>query len=247
MNVEIIPALCDNYMFLLTEGETSAIVDPAEARPVLDALEASGSRLDRILITHNHFDHTAGCGDLRAATGCKIAGPAHAGLNLLDEPLAEGDTATVGAMHFSVMSTPGHTPGHISFYDEAENSIWCGDVLFAGGCGRIMGSDAQTLCRSVQRIGALPADTKVYCGHEYTVNNLEFALSLEPDNAEIAERLACVRSGLKQGNPSVPSTVGEEIKTNPFLRLAVLSQVLGMSDADHTAVFAEIRSRKDRW
>jgi hydroxyacylglutathione hydrolase len=247
MTVETIPALSDNYMFLMMDEDGAAIVDPADARPVLNALEKSGSRLDRILITHNHFDHTAGCGDLKAATGCSIAGPAYAGLNLLDEPLEEGDCVSVGSMRFSVLSTPGHTPGHISFYSEEESSVWCGDVLFSGGCGRIMGSDAQTLCRSVQRIGALPADTKIYSGHEYTVNNLEFALSLEPDNEAIAERLASVREQLEQGRPSVPSTVDIETRTNPFLRLDALKAVLGMAGADDAAVFAEVRSRKDRW
>ncbi len=193
MKVQVIPALSDNYIFLLTAGATAAVVDPAESRPVLEALQGSGAELVRILITHNHFDHTVGCGDLKAATGCSIAGPADAGLNLLDEPLEGGDAVTVGEMTFSVLSTPGHTPGHITFHSEDEKRAWCGDVLFAGGCGRIMGSDAATLCASVQHVGKLPDDTKIYCGHEYTVNNLEFALSLEPDNADIARRLDDVR------------------------------------------------------
>lgn len=247
MKIEIIPALSDNYIFLLTEGSSATVIDPGEAVSVLSKLERSDAKLENILVTHNHFDHTAGCDDLKAATGCTIIGPANAGLGNLDQAVEDGDQLGIGSMTIDVIATPGHTAGHVSFYSASQEALWCGDTLFVAGCGRVTGSSAQTLWSSIMKIGALPDKTRIYCGHEYTVANLKFALSLEPDNAVVAERLREVEKTLSIGEPSVPTTVAIEKQTNPFLRAGCLGEALGLPDSAEADVFAEIRRRKDRW
>jgi hydroxyacylglutathione hydrolase len=247
MKIEIIPALSDNYIFLLTEGSSATVIDPGEAVSVLSELERSNTKLENILVTHNHFDHTAGCNDLKAATGCTIIGPANTGLGMLDQAVEDGDQLRVGTSTIDVISTPGHTAGHVSFYSADLEALWCGDTLFVAGCGRITGSNAQTLWSSIMKIGALPDETRIYCGHEYTIANLKFALSLEPDNAAVAERLQEVEKMRSRGEPSVPTTLRIEKETNPFLRAGSLGHAVGLPDSDDAQVFAEIRERKDRW
>ena len=225
----------------------ATVIDPGDAGPVLSTLERSDTKLENILITHNHYDHTAGCDDLKAATGCNVIGPANAGLSILDQAIEDGDQLAIGSVTIKVMSTPGHTAGHVSFYSADQEALWCGDTLFVAGCGRIMGSSARTLWSSITKISALPDETKIYCGHEYTVANLKFALSLEPDNAAVANRLREVEEKLSRGEPSVPTTVGIEKQTNPFLRAGSLGETVGLADSDEADIFAEIRKRKDRW
>lgn len=238
LEVELLPALSDNYIYLLREPRTGAtgVVDPAEAQPVLEALARHGRKLDLVLITHHHADHIGGLAELKAATGCRAVGPradAHR-IAGLDELVGEGDRVAFGALTAEVIETPGHTSGHVSYWFPEGDALFCGDTLFALGCGRLFEGDAPTMWRSLGKLAALPEATRVYCGHEYTLSNARFALSVDPDHAELRARVAEIEALRAQGRPTIPSTIGLERRTNPFLRAA---------DAE---TFAELRRRKDR-
>jgi hydroxyacylglutathione hydrolase len=253
LEVERVPMLKDNYAWLLVDPATgaTAIVDPAESRPVLDRLKASGQKLDRILATHHHADHIAGIPDLVAATGAKVMGPAADAGRIpgLDVQLREGDTVSVGSREARVIETPGHTSGHISFWFEADRQLFCADTLFALGCGRLLEGDAPTMWRSLQKLLALPDDTAVCCGHEYTQANARFALTVDPTNQALQARAREVEAKRSRNEPTVPSTLAEERRTNPFLRPSdpAIRKQLGLEQATDTEVFAEIRRRKDRF
>jgi hydroxyacylglutathione hydrolase len=238
LRVDLIPVLRDNYAFLLEDSGTGAIgiVDPGEAAPVLEMLHGRGDRLDWILITHHHGDHVGGVPELVAATGCRVAGPAAERRRLppLDRALAEGDELALGGSTATVIETPGHTAGHITFWFEAARALFCGDTLFAMGCGRLLEGDAATMWRSLGKLAVLPEDARVYCGHEYTLSNARFAQTVEPGNAALVERAAGVAALRERGAATIPSTLGQEMATNPFLR------------AGNEARFAELRRAKDR-
>ncbi|MEZ5823971.1 MAG: hydroxyacylglutathione hydrolase [Geminicoccaceae bacterium] len=253
LQVERIPALSDNYMYLLFDpaSGTSGIVDPAEAGPVVSALERHGRGLDWILNTHHHGDHTAGNPDLKKRYGAKLAGPAadRDRINGMDVMLGEGDAFSFGSHPVAIYETPGHTSGHISLHFADAGILFSGDTLFALGCGRLFeGSPAQmwnSLCKYV----AMPDDTLVYCGHEYTLGNARFARSVDPDNGDLRNRAAEVEAMRQRGEATVPTTLGLERRTNPFLRPddAGIRRVLGMEAASDVEVFAEIRRRKDNF
>ena len=249
--VEIVPLLSDNYGYLLTDSETgaTAVVDPAEAGPVLARLRERGGRLDWILLTHHHGDHVAGTAELVAATGARVAGAgadAHR-LPPLDRALAEGDRFELGRSTARVLATPGHTTGHLSFLFEESGDLFCADTLFVMGCGRLIEGDAPTMWASLQKLAALPEATRVWCGHEYTQANARFALSVDPDNAALRARAAEVDRLRAEGRPTVPSTIGAERATNPFLRAAdpSIRRRLGLERASDAAVFAALRRAKD--
>lgn len=239
MEIELLPLLADNYAYLLREPRsgTTAVVDPAVARPVRERLEALGGRLDLILATHHHGDHVGGIEELKAATGCRVIGPAAEADRIpgLDEGVAEGASLRLGDLDLRVLDTPGHTAGHISFWLPDAEALFCGDTLFVLGCGRILEGAAATMWGSLEKLGALPEATRVYCGHEYTLSNARFALTAEPENARLAERARDVERRRTAGEPTVPSTIGEENATNPFLR------------AGGAKRFAELRRQKDRF
>lgn len=238
LEVELLPALSDNYIYLLREPRTGAtgVVDPAEAQPVLEALARHGRKLDLVLITHHHADHIGGLAELKAATGCRAVGPRADVHRIagLDELVGEGDRVAFGALTAEVIETPGHTSGHVSYWFPEGDALFCGDTLFALGCGRLFEGDAPTMWRSLGKLAALPEATRVYCGHEYTLSNARFALGVDPDHAELRARVAEIEALRAQGRPTIPSTIGLERRTNPFLRAA---------DAE---TFAELRRRKDR-
>jgi len=217
-----IPALSDNYIWLMHDpasGET-VVVDPAEADPVLAEAGARGWTITQIWNTHWHPDHTGGNAAIKAATGARITGPAAEAGKIpdLDAQVGEGDAARIGAIEARVMETPAHTAGHISYHLPSEAALFCGDTLFAMGCGRLFEGDAAQMHANLQRFAALPDDTRVYCAHEYTLSNGRFAAHAEPDNRAIAERLARVEAMRAAGEATVPSTIGEERETNPFMR-----------------------------
>jgi hydroxyacylglutathione hydrolase len=247
MNVATIPALGDNLIYLVSEGASCAVVDPGEARPVLDALSRLGGRLQLILITHTHADHTGGCAELKHATGCRIVGPA--GTPGMDEEAVEAGVVTCAGVRFDILGIPGHTDSHVAYHSAQAGIVFTGDALFAGGCGRVFGGDFGRMRESLMRLRALPDATRVYGGHDYVIENLTFAAGLEPGNADVRVRLECERRRCAAGRPLAASTLEEEKRTNPFLRCDDLSfvQAVGMQGADPTAVFAAIRRRKDRF
>jgi hydroxyacylglutathione hydrolase len=220
--IEPIPAFRDNYIWLLTRGPRAAVVDPGIADPVRALLGARGLTLETILVTHHHADHTGGVATLAAETSARIMGPARediatGGVEL--QRLSEGDTVAVLGCALRVLDVPGHTAGHIAFHAPSLRAVFCGDTLFAGGCGRLFEGTPAQMLDSLTRLARLPAATRVYCAHEYTLANLRFARAVEPDNAALARReLACAHLR-EQALPTVPSTLAEECATNPFLRV----------------------------
>lgn len=248
-----IPCLKDNYAYLIHNAATgaTAVIDVPEAPPILAALQSRGWTLTDILITHHHWDHIDGVADVRAATGAAVWGAAADAHRLppLDHALAEGDNVSIGTETGTVIDVPGHTVGHIAFYFPASHLVFTADSLMAAGCGRLFEGTPAQMWGSLSKLAALPPETTVCSGHEYTASNIRFALSLEPDNAALILRSERVASARKDGLPTVPSTLDEERATNPFLR-AFLPQVkaaIGLPDATDTDAFAEIRSRKDRF
>ncbi len=223
-NIEIvrIPVLSDNYVWLAHDPESgeTAVIDPAVAAPVLAEAKARGWHINAIWNTHWHPDHTGGNADIKAATGATIYAPAAEAERIptLDVALAEGDTVGLGTHIATVMETPAHTAGHISYYLADDAALFVGDTMFAMGCGRLFEGTAKQMFANMQRYAALPDVTTVYCAHEYTQSNGRYALVAEPDNAAIVARMAAVDAARTKGEPTVPTTIGLERATNPFLR-----------------------------
>ncbi len=251
LDIRIVPLLKDNYGYLLHDPESgeTAMVDPSEPGPVLAALADTGWRLTHILNTHHHFDHIGGNQALKAETGAHIAGPEADRHRIpdLETGLAEGSTYRIGTSSCRVLEVPGHTSGHIALVFDADDAVFSGDTLFALGCGRLFEGTAQQMWRSLGKLRALPDATRIYCGHEYTQSNCRFAVTVEPDNKALASRAEEIAALRAAGRPTIPSTIGLERQTNPFLRadLPAVQAALGMAGADPVAVFAEIRRRKD--
>jgi len=237
LNVHIeILTLGDNYVYLLVAEGGAAVVDPSSAQEVLSAARKLDVGISTILVTHHHFDHTAGCKALKSATGCEIVGPDHCGIPGLDRRVGDGDRVPVAGTEFLVLAVPGHTLTHVAYHSPEEKILFTGDTLFAGGCGRLCEGAAAQMLTSLNRLRSLPDDTLVYCGHDYTVENLEFAAHLDPDNADVKARRKEVTDLSRNGKPTVPSLLGTEKMTNPFLREGLTVER-----------FSEIRGMKDRW
>lgn len=216
-----VPVLRDNYVWLVHDpasGETVA-VDPSVAEPVLEAAAARGWRISQVWNTHWHPDHTGGNDAIRAATGCTVTGPAEAEkVSKLDRIVAGGDAARIGGFEAALIDIPAHTAGHVAFHLPGAQAAFVGDTMFAMGCGKLFEGDAAQMHESLRRIAALPDETRVYCGHEYTLANGVFALTVEPDNAALAERVEAVRAARARGEVTLPTTVALEKATNPFVR-----------------------------
>jgi hydroxyacylglutathione hydrolase len=255
MTIEPIAAFTDNYIWCLRNGPAAWVVDPGEAAPVLAFLAAEKLTLQGILITHHHPDHTGGIGELRQAfPGLTIYGPANPGIKGLDKQVREGDGVEVFGHSFSVFEIPGHTLDHIAYYAAGTNppTLFCGDTLFAAGCGRMFEGTPPQMLGSLQKLAQLPAATAVYCGHEYTVSNLRFAQAVEPENNAVRERATQAAALRTQQRPTLPSTIGLELATNPFLRCetpAVLAAAKqhGLENENPAAIFATIRGWKDQF
>jgi len=253
MQIALVPLLTDNYGYLLHDpasGETG-IVDPSEAAPVLAAARERGWRLTHILNTHHHHDHTGGNLALKQATGAAIVGPApdRARIPGIDIALDEGETFRLGGAAAEILFIPGHTRGHIAFHFRGEKAVFCGDTLFSLGCGRMFEGTAPMMWASLDKLRRLPAETRIYCGHEYTAANARFAVSIDPDNEALRRREGAVAALRGRGEPTIPSTMGEERLANPFLRAddPGLAAAMGLPDAPPSDVFGEIRRRKDNF
>ncbi|MDP3672689.1 MAG: hydroxyacylglutathione hydrolase [Telluria sp.] len=221
-SVLAIPAFQDNYLWLIHDGVHAAVVDPGDAAPVLAALAAHKLTLTAILLTHHHADHIGGVPQLLSHAKVPVFGPAREDIGAVTEPLAEGELVRLPALGlaFSVRDVPGHTRGHIAYVREGGGERWlfCGDTLFAGGCGRLFEGSPAQMAASLDKLASLPDDTKVFCAHEYTLANLRFAQAVEPDNVQLRQRIENESAKRSAGIPTVPSSIGLEKATNPFLR-----------------------------
>ncbi len=247
LDVRQIPCLTDNYGYLARDRATGQIacIDTPEAGPILEALAAMGGTLTYILNTHWHPDHAGGNAAIKAATGAMIVGPREVErISPVDRVIEGGETVALGETWFQVLDTGGHTLGHISYYDEADGVAFVGDTLFALGCGKVFEGTAEQMWGSLGRLAALPDDTRVYCAHEYTASNARFALSVDDDPA-LLERARQVFAARERGEPTVPTTIGLEKATNPFLRAPRLAAGRAAGGGADHAAFAAVRAAKD--
>jgi hydroxyacylglutathione hydrolase len=229
LEVVRIPVLSDNYVWMVHDGASgeTMVVDPAVAEPVLEAAAARGWRITQIWNTHWHPDHTGGNAQIRAATGCTITGPGAEAERIptLDRMVSEGDTVALGRAVASVIDCPAHTAGHIAFHFAEERLAFVGDTLFAMGCGRLFEGTAAQMFDAMRKFEAMPDDTQVFCAHEYTLSNGRYAVVAEPDNAVLADRMAEVVAIRDRGEPTVPTSIGLEKATNPFMRAASVEEL----------------------
>jgi hydroxyacylglutathione hydrolase len=246
----VLNTLLDNFTYVIHRENRAVVVDPSEAGPVLRLLDATGLTLAGIINTHGHFDHVAGNDELVKRTGCGLVGLAD--YSALND--GTGDSLLcIAGLDFRVLSTPGHSEDSLSFFlgaaDGSAPMVFTGDTLFGGGCGRLFTHSPEMMWSSLVRLAGLPPETEVYCGHDYSLEDLEFALDLEPDNEAVKARLEQIRSLVEAGQATVPSTIALELASNPFLRAndPALRKVLGMEHSSDVEVFAEVRRRKDRF
>lgn len=253
LNLVTVPCLADNYAYLVHDAATDAVacIDVPEAAPILRALGERDWKLSHILITHHHHDHIGGVEALAGATGARVIGAAADAHRLppLDEQVAEGDVIRVGMETAEVIDVSGHTMGHVAFHFPGAGLVFTADSLMALGCGRLFEGDAATMWKSLSKLAALPPETLVCSGHEYTEANARFAMTIEPGNPQLISRVASVQAARAEGRPTVPSRLSEELATNPFLRAAEpdVRAAVGLPRATDAEVFAELRARKDRF
>ncbi|MFW6055885.1 MAG: hydroxyacylglutathione hydrolase [Chloroflexota bacterium] len=245
-NVTAIATLADNFTYIVDNGAAAVVIDPGEASPVLRRLDERSLNLTAILATHAHFDHTGGANELVRNSRCEVVG-------VVEGTSGAGFTYEVGPFSFVVLSTPGHSADSVCYYlpgsDKHPGVVFTGDTLFVGGCGRVFTRSPEAMWSSLQLLAALPPETRVYCGHDYSLEDYEFAVTIEPNNAEVKSRLEEIRSLVESGGLTVPSTIGQELATNPFLRASTqeMKQALGMPDAGDAETFAALRRLKDRF
>jgi len=253
ITITAIPAFADNYIWLIsTGGKHCAVVDPGDAGPVVQVLEQNGLELDYILITHHHADHIGGVTELVKAYGAKVFGPHDRRIPDQDQSFSEGETVHLPSLEldFRVIEVPGHTSSHIAFF--GHGCLFCGDTLFSVGCGRLFEGTPEQMQSSMDKLAALPADTRVFCAHEYTLSNCDFALEVEPDNARLLSRASAVEASRAIGRSTVPSELGEELAVNPFLRcrqpaVVAAAQKRNPAAEPGASTLAVIRAWKDRF
>ena len=251
--IHTVPAFTDNYLWVVARGQRAAVVDPGDSAPIERFLDEHGLALEAILATHHHGDHVGGLQALAERWKCPVFGPAGEDIAGLDTRLAEGDRIRVPGIdiELDVLDVPGHTAGHIAYVDPARAFVFCGDTLFACGCGRLFEGTPAQMSASLAKLSSLDEATRVYCAHEYTLANIRFAEAVEPGNRRLAERKARDQAKRDRGEPTVPSTIGEERATNPFLRCDVPEVVAsaerhaGRRLQGTVEVFAEIRAWKN--
>ncbi len=252
-DVITIKAPGDNFIYLHPHGDGRAfVVDPGDAPAVLHALKQHGLHLTAVLVTHPHWDHVAGVADLHAETRCEVIGTDRTLIPASDRTVADSAVLAFAEVSVHVIATPGHTRLSVCYYVPTRNGerpgvVYTGDTLFVSGCGRLLECGAATMWQSLQRLAALPEETLVYCGHDYTLENCEFAVAIDPDNRRFRDRLAEVQKAVEYGRLTVPSTIAQEKATNVFLQAdqSQIQATLEMTGAPPEAVFAELRRRKD--
>jgi len=253
LNIHLYGYLSDNYGVLLHDNASgkTACIDTGDAKATLTELENLGWNLDEIWVTHHHADHTAGVAEVKSATGATVIGPATKPqpIKSTDKTVAGGDTLSFAGRQVNVIHTPGHTLDMINFHLPDEKILFSGDTLFTLGCGRLFEGTAEQMHESLSTLMSLPGDTKVYSSHEYTIANAKFALSVDPDNTTLKKRFEHVKQLVSSGQATIPSTVADELETNPFVRAndTAIRTHLNMTDDSEVDVFAEIRRRKDHF
>ena len=250
INIKPLKAFTDNYIWLFETNEEVSVVDPGDAKPVLDYLSNANKNLKDIFITHHHFDHTAGVPELENIISGSIYGPQNS-YKLIQEEVTQGHTLSSLGIKFEVIEVPGHTLDHIAFYNEENNILFCGDTLFAGGCGRVFEGTFDQMFESLNRLKQLPDSTQIYCGHEYTKNNLLFSIKVEPENNDLIMRNSGIDNLIMTNGSSLPSSIELEKKTNPFLRCDLLGdniqlmEKFGLDTPSENEIFKHIREWKD--
>jgi hydroxyacylglutathione hydrolase len=246
------PCLNDNYGALIHDSGSgrTASIDAPDGAAVIAAAKAQGWRLTDLLVTHHHADHVQGIPAVRAAfPDIRVVGPAKEAARIggIDVEVSEGDFVEIGALKARVIETPGHTAGQVNYVFEEDQIAFTGDTLFSLGCGRVLETPLAVMWSSLSKLAALPGETQIYCGHEYTEANARFALTIEPGNADLVGRAEAVKALRAKGKPTLPTTIALELATNPFLRaeMPAVQKAVGLEGADPAAVFAEIRRRKD--
>ena len=253
LQIELVPMLTDNYAYLIHDKASgaTAILDPSEAKPGLDAAAKRGWKISHVLDTHHHNDHCGGNLGIKQATGAKVVGPAYDKDRIpgIDLPVDEKSGFDFAGHHADVLFIPGHTKGHIAFHFAGSKAVFCGDTLFSIGCGRMFEGTPDVMWPSLLKLRALPDDTRIFCGHEYTEANCRFAVTADPDNAALKARYDAVKQARAAGQPTVPATMGAERAANPFLRAddPKLAARFGGSGAKPSDVFGAIRAAKDRF
>lgn len=248
-----IPALevQDNYIYLLHSAGETAVIDPAIADPVIEACEARGWTLTYIWNTHHHWDHTSGNKALKRKYGCTVIGNKHDASRIpaIDTMIEEGDSVTLGDTTATVIDVSGHTLGHIAYHFAKEEALFIGDTLFSLGCGRMFEGTPEMFHTALEKIKQLPPKTKIYCGHEYTLSNGKFAVTVDPNNAALHQHIKKAQKQRENGQPTVPTTLAEELAANPFLRTTdpTIKANLHMPEASPIEIFAELRHRKNNF
>jgi len=250
-----LPAFTDNYIWMLHDGHGALVVDPGDAQPVLQALSVMGLQLQAILVTHHHSDHTGGIHHLVEVTGAAVYGPAREKIADVQHSLRDGDKVRALGLEFQVLDVPGHTAGHIAYFAEQSQSapiLFCGDTLFSGGCGRLFEGTPVQMLASLERLTALPADTRVCCTHEYTLSNLKFAREVDPDNPALVKYQQHCQALRAAGQPTLPSTMAQELTINPFLRsheaaLITSARRFDAHGVDQHGAFATLRQWKNQY
>ncbi|AZP13090.1 hydroxyacylglutathione hydrolase [Undibacterium parvum] len=256
LSILTVPAFDDNYLWIIHDGQHAVVVDPGDATPILAALTLHRLQLSAILLTHHHADHVGGVPALLQYAAVPVYGPKNDNIAAVTHPLGQDDKLTIEVLGLTlhIIDVPGHTAGHIAYFAPEQHWLFCGDTLFAGGCGRLFEGSPKQMLASLDKLAALPDDTLVHCAHEYTLSNLRFALALEPENSALRQRMLSAQSMRQNGLATVPSVLALEKQTNPFLRSRVASIRKGLlvagkhpADGDEVSYFAAIREWKNNF
>ena len=253
MNIEIIPCLNDNYSYLIYDeiSNITAIVDPSEFEVCDKVIDKNYKKLDFILNTHHHYDHVGGNEELKKKYNSKVLGfdGDRKRIPGLDEVLKDGQDFKIGKLNFTTIFIPGHTKGHVAFYFKKKKVLFTGDTLFSLGCGRVFEGTYQQMFESLNKLKALPDNTKIYCGHEYTYKNLEFCLKLDPNNNLLKKKKNIIELNLKNNKPTIPSTIGDEIKTNIFFKCndPDVKKAVNLANSTDLEIFTKLRDLKDNF